>query len=195
MSVEIKCFEAHGLATGGVPEILTEVTNMNLKVSADPAQHYYLNDLQRPSGKMDGPHMNFTFRRAFTFRITGSYTRIKNLKIVIPQAFSQDNWRVSYALRTSYAPPSSVPNEFAITSGNIDGSLIAVTGAMVLYPLLHQGANLNSPVWTRDIWYNNSAPVWTQYLVLQGSASASTYDDVGNIGAEKITLELDEMEI
>lgn len=195
MSVSIACFEAHGIATGGVPELLTQVTNCNLKVSADPAQHYYLNDLQRPTGALGKPQANFTFTRYFTFRVTGSFTRVKNIRIRLNRGYSANDWRISYGLRTSYSPPGTNPNEFAVTSGRIDGTLQTLTEPTIIYPMLHQGASLSSPVWTRDIWYNNSAPIWTQYLVLQGAAHGGAFDDVSNIGCESIFLELDEMEI
>lgn len=177
----------------GVPTSVTKVTNCNLKTALDPAQHYFQYDLQRPTGALYGSVGDCTYVRTFSFKITGTFERIKNIRIVASGEVGTT--RVNYGLRETYVQPSGSSNEFGRTTGAYDGSLIPITGDLELHPLVHRGSSLSAPVWERELSYDDSVPTWTQYLLLQCMAHPSDFDDVENLGLETITLLVDEMEI
>ena len=193
MTILIEAFEAHGAAVSGHAQYLTKVTNCNLKTGTVPEQHYFQYDIQRPTGTIGLEQINWSYPRYFTFKVTGDYNRIKNLRIELPDGTEED-YLVRYALRETYVQPGGTVNEFGKVNGQMDGSLIPTTGETVLFPKTYQGANLAAPTWSRPVNWLDGDPVWTQYLVLQFGAKPSTYDNVGNFGLELVKVYADEIE-
>lgn len=197
MTITIEAYEDWGAATGTPAKGTnrTKITNANLKTIADPSSHYYLNDITRPVP----PTINsdelatFSYKRFISFKISGTYSRIKNSRIVIPQGFVQDNWRVSYKLTNAYEMPTGTVTSLNRYSGEYDGSLIALTEGVTLFPNLSAIGPEQATL--RPLTAGPNTTLWTQYLVLQFMANSSAYDDVGNEGTETIQLILDELEI
>lgn len=187
MAIVIEAYEDWGPAVNGAGTNRTLITNCNLSTKSDPAQNYYLWDIPRPvTGSVTA-----SYKRYISFKISGTYTAIKNLKIKIPAAQSAGNWEVAYALTNTYSEPAGVTNEFGKLSGLLDTSLNILAEPVVLYPTLSSsGPNVAG---SRAALGPNLT-LWTQYLVLQFRAYPSVYTDVGNFGAEEIELLLDELE-
>lgn len=194
MTITIEAYEDWGAATGSPAKGTnrTEVTNFNLKAISDPAQNYYLNDIQRPSGALFGSNGICSFTRYFSFKIYGTYNRFKNARIVIPSGFVPNNWRVMYGLTNTYTQPSGLTNEFGRTMGAFDGSLITLTEDTTLFPMM--SATGPEAATTRSTSYGPNQTIWTQYLVLQFMCHSSDFDDVDNEGTGTIKLILDELE-
>lgn len=197
MAIIIEAYEDWGPAVAGPTAGTTKgtnrtkITNANLKTISDPAQNYYLNDVPRPIDDLLNINGICSFTRWISFKISGSYTHFKNLKITIPAGFAADNWRVNYALRSTYSAPTGVTNEFNKTSGAFDGTLTSITSEIVLYPNLSKVGpeDANSFVDLATV-----SEFWTQYLVLQFVGHPSTYDDADNFGTESITVTVEELE-
>ena len=172
----------------------TKITNANLKTFVNPAQHYYLNDVPRPVAGITGSEQHIcSFTRWISFKITGTFVKIKNVRIEIPSGFASDNWRVNYGLRSTYVQPAGITNQFSKSSGAYDGTLNSLTESVTLYPLLSTvGPEAASSI---PDWHGPNATVWTQYLVLQFMAHPSTFSDVDNFGTDTITLVVDELEL
>lgn len=197
MTISIEVYEDWGTAIGTPAKGTnrTKVTNANLKSIMDPAQHYYLNDITRPPEvTLNSTEIaSCSFTRYLSFKISGTYSRIKNTRIIIPKGFASDNWRVSYRLTNSYEMPTGTTNSLNRYVGNYDGRLMPLTEDVTLFPNLSVVGPEQST--TRPLTVGPNTTVWTQYLVLQFMAHASTYDDIGNEGTETIQLILDELEI
>ena len=196
MSLTITCYEDWGPATGSPAKgtTRTQVTNCNLKTYSDPAQNYYLNDVKRPLGGLASQCKTCSFTRYFSWQISGSFSRLKNVRIVIPSGFEQDNWRVMYGLKSTYVAPASSTDDFGNTCGAFDGTLNTLTGPITLYPLLSttgpEAATSRSIVNS-----SSSTTIYTQWLALQFMAHPSSFSDVDNFGTDTIQLLVDEMEI
>ena len=196
MAITIEAYEDWGAVTGspvrGTNRTLT--TNANLKTISDPTQHYYLNDVTRPSPSAPLSEIaTYSYKRYISFKVGGTYSRIKNSRIIIPQGFSSNNWKVSYKLANVYEQPTGSITSLNRYSGDYDGTLIPLTEGVTLFPFLSSSGPEYAE--TREITYGPNTTLWTQYLVLQFTAHESTYSDADNEGTEHIEFILDEMEI
>jgi hypothetical protein len=179
MAINIQLFEDTGAITNGHGTTRTQVLEANLKDSDDPAQVYYLNPIVRPVAA-NGELVTFSYNRYLYWKISGSYNKIKNVKIITGGSEWPATWQIYWKLSNLYAPPIN----------SYDGSLTLADSALTLYP------NLSSvgpeQAHTRNV--SMSGDCYTQYLVLQFRALPSTFDDVSNEGFHTLKLTLEEVE-
>jgi hypothetical protein len=194
MTITIEAYEDWGPAIGSPVKgtTRTEVTNFNLKAISAPAQNYYLNDIQRPNANLFGSHGYCSFKRYFSFKIYGTYNRVKNSRIIIPSGFVSNNWRVMYKMTNLYEQPTGTANEFGRVMGDFDGSLLTLTEETTIFPLLSTVGP--EAATSRAISYGPNQTLWTQYLVMQFMCHSSDFDDVDNEGTGTVKLILDELE-
>jgi hypothetical protein len=194
MAITIEAFEDWGAATGTPAKgtTRTKITNANLKSYSDPAQHYYLNDVIRPLGKELNDNISMcSYVRYIAFKISGTYAALKNVKITIPAAMVQDDWRVMAGITNVYTAPSGYTNEFDKFAGSFDGSLNTVDQELILYPRLSTtGPEAAS---TRPIQVVGGQTFWTEWVKLQFMCHPSDFANVESFGAETIKLTLDEL--
>lgn len=187
MAITIEAWEDWGPLLNGRGTYSTQVTNCNLSSLSDPNQNYYLNDIPRPVTSA----VNCSVTRHISFKVSGTYTAIKNLRIEIPAARLVGNWEVAYKLTNTYAAAGTLTNEFGRTGGILDNSLNILSTPVIIYPTLSSTGP--STAGSRGALGPNLT-LWTQYLVLQFRAYPGVWTDVGNFGAEEIKVRLDELE-
>lgn len=196
MPVAITAYEFYGVPTGNSTTVCasrTPISDMSLKAIVDPTAVYYSHDIQRSLFEYNTPWPWVTNPRAryISFRITGDYNKIKNLKITLtkPSLYQKiggeftavtDDTVLTYKLTNVYENPPATQNIWGIDAGTFDGNMNVVTAETVLRPKI----SAVSPVLatSRQTEYVNSESYWTEFLVLQANVYPGEYNKVGNFG-------------
>lgn len=186
MGIAIAAYEDWGAPTGSPAKGTNRVAigDLNLKVARDPLIHYWFQDLQRPVNDIPAgfPAHAVTFTRHISFNLFGTYSRMKNVKIILKRGVLDNllkqnaaisNAFFSYKLTNIYQDTPLANNVFGRQNGVYDGTLKPITDNEVLWPRLSTiGPEAAT---TRPISMGPNASVWTEYLVLQTVAFPIEY--------------------
>lgn len=194
MAIAVTAYEYYGLPTGDSTTVCasrTPIADVSLKGITDPLQLYYPYDIQRPPEITANNVIAQSMKRYIAFRITGSYSKLKNVKIVLkkPSLYQKsggvyspitDNSVLQYNLTNEYVQPESESNVFGVQNGKYDGTLNIVTADITLFPRLSSVSPVLAT--SRQAEYLNSPSYWTEFLVLQGQVYPGACDNVGTFG-------------
>ena len=218
MAIAITAYEFYGAATGDplVPsDSKLAISEMSQKNISNPTKLYYDYDIQRPLFNTSAGFVANSMARYISFRITGNYNKIKNVKITItkPALYQKiggvytavtDDTVMTYKLTPVYTQPASITNAFSRPNGAFDGDMNVITGATVVRPKISAASPCFAT--TRQAEYVYSADYWTEFLVLQANVYPGAFDkvgtfgkqggtDIGSITGPLITVEVDEVGI
>lgn len=219
MAVNVTAYEFFGDPTGDPNTVSLQrstIADLSQKSITDPTQIYYGYDIQRLLYGSGANFMSNSMKRYVTFRITGTYQKIKNIKLTlykpglykkvsgVSTLVSGDDSQLCYKLTTNYEKPqASSPNIFGETAGAFDGSLSVVADSTVV---LRPKLSTVSPALatTRQVEYSHASSYWTEFLVLQNNVFPGSFNQVGNFGktggnnlggitGPLLTIEIDEV--
>ncbi len=192
MSFNIQVYNESGAISSVRGTTIAETLDFNMKNSADPAILYYPHDaaacapLVRPEfdGEVVLSYKVYTF-----FKISGTYTKIKNLKLKIKlgEAAQATKAMLFYKLTDTYAAPTNA----------FDGTMIpGYTGSafcngqseIVLYP--NWSTSGPNTATSRAISYGPNQTIYSQYLVTQLYVAKSA--QTGNSAEFMARIEFDE---
>lgn len=193
MTVNVQVFEETGAIAGGRGSVVTEITNLNWKSSADPAQVYYLNPVKRPSqfGHDDQEFIgdqNNSYKRFIFFKVSGTYSIVKDFRIIVSVSLPEQakDCDLFYKMTNVY----EVPNQ------SYDGSMLYVPKDkdIIIHPMLN-GSSPNLAT-TRPIVMGPNATFYTNYFVTQMRVPGQVDADkmIGNTEQYKIRYEVREFE-
>jgi hypothetical protein len=192
MAPVLQFFQDSGTLTSGRGAVTTEVDNWNMKDSNGLTTLYYPHDaatcapLIRPTlaGDLKLSYKIYTF-----FKISGTYTKIKNLKlkISIDDAAQASGGMLYYKLTNVYQTPDNAWDGQMLPA--YTGSAFA-NGAsdLVLWP--NWSAVGPDSATSRNMFYGPDATLYSAYLVTQLYIQNSTLNsDVGNTAEFKLRME------
>lgn len=108
MSLTIQIFEEYGPVVSGRGTSI-EVTNINWKNSADPANPYHLYPLRRPDKQDD---LKLSYKKYNYIKISGTYSKIKRAKLVFTPGGGVSgqaaNAALYYKFTNTYAQPDNL---------------------------------------------------------------------------------------
>lgn len=165
MAVNIDMFEDTGVLTSGRGATVSLISDWNLKASADPAFVYYPTQetssapLARPL--FPGQEV-LSFKKYISFRINGTYTRIKNLRIAlsIEGAAQANKTRLFYKFTNTYAPPDNAYD---------GGMMCAAIDSVVQNPQLIPFWSTSNPqsATSRAVSYGPNQTLFSNWICVQ----------------------------
>lgn len=188
MAVNIDLYEDTGALTSGRGATVTLIDNWNLKASADP-NYLYFPTAETTCAPLVRPLLpgqeTLSFKKYLSFKIDGTYTRIKNLRIVasIESSGEADKPRLFYKFTNTYAPPDDA----------FDGDMNCLSlDGVVQVPQLFPFFSTSNPqsATTRAVAYGPNQTLYTNWLVLQMRIPAGC--TVGNSATFNLALTCDE---
>lgn len=188
MSVNIDLYEDTGAVSSGRGSTVTLVDGWNLKYSAVTSVAYYptATETDAPLVRPTSAGEEFlSFKKYLSFKIDGTYTRIKNLRIVpsIETEAQADKVRLFYKFTNTYAVPDAT----------YDGDMmpLSIDGVLQRY-VLHPNFSTSNPqsATTRQVAYGPNQVLYTNFLVVQMRIPKEC--TVGNSATFKLTLTCDE---
>lgn len=182
MSINIQVFEETGAPVNGRGTV-TEIDNFNWKNTADVSQPYFSYPLRRPLKSQDQTN---SFKRYIFFKISGTYSCIKNIKIIAELGAGKqaNKTQLFYKFSNVYAEPTA----------DFDGDMINadnLSKPIVWHPNLGDSPILAT---SRPIVVGPDATVYSEYLVSQIRVNKSEWNDVGNTDEFKFKISLQEFE-
>jgi len=177
MTATIEIWEDTGVVTSLHGTTRTQVTNCNWKNSGTVSTAYYMYPLRRPE---DDTGWTQSYTKFLYFKIAGTFTKIKNLKISL-DAVPALNTQLYGRMTNTYAAPSAA----------LDGHLILINTAATYYPMVDTTGPETATTVPIQL---TSGTYYTQYLVTQLRVINSTATDVGNTADLKITFTFNEYE-
>jgi hypothetical protein len=205
MAIAVTAYEFWGDPTGDtttVSQYRTAVSDLSLKALTDPTKLYYPYDIQRPPHCTPVDVIGQSFQRYIAFRITGSYTKLKNLKIVIhkPNLYQkgldalyaavteETPTKLMYKLTNTYEKPKTWLNYYGNLNGLYDGTMNNILGDEVVHPRLSPISPMLAT--SRPVESINAPSYWTEFLVFQAQCYPDTFDKVGTFGKTGGTVQL-----
>ena len=203
MSINIQVFEEYGPAVNGRGSVV-EAANFNWKSTSDIAGEYYIYPLRRPLLDRD---QTFSYKRYFFFKISGTYTYLKNVKLnvtigdnarqasgsVAKGKYAKSDTEIRnqwfYKFTNTYETPDNLYDGKMIYAYNQEKSLQRELDWM---PNLSTTSPLNAT--SRPIVLTGNNDYYTQYFVTQMRVLEDAWDNVGNTDELKFTISLNEFE-
>ena len=178
--ITFEIFEETGPVVSGRGSV-TQVTNVNWKRVGDTSNAYYYYPLRRPTSGRD---QTLSFKKYIFFKVSGSYSYIKNLKIFITpiDAAQASNYQLFYKFSNVYEEPTDSFDGKMIFSGN--QSIVWTPNTSEVSPL---------QATSRAACVNNKT-FYTGYLVTQMRVNQAASSDVGNTAGFEFRLSLHEFE-
>jgi hypothetical protein len=185
MAANIDLYEDSGALLSGRGTTVALCTEWNLKASSNPAYVYYPTNetsnapLIRPFNTAGG--QTLSYKRYLSFKIDGTYSKIKNPRIYLDLAGPQtDNAQLFYKLTNSYSVPDAT----------FDGDMtLLATDTVVqlpeIWPMLGSSPASAS---SRSISYGPNATLWTPFIVVQ--ARINNNCAIGNTAEFTLRLEV-----
>jgi len=198
MGIAIAAYEDWGAATGTPAKGTNRVAvaDLNLKTARDPLIHYWFQDLQRPVFDVAEayPIHSVTFTRHISFKLFGTYDRMKNVKITLRKPEVENLLKTTglslanftYKLTNVYQDTPTENNIFGRVNGVYDGTMNALLDEEVLWPRLSTVGP--EAATSRPISIGPNLDVWTEYLVLQAIAFPIDYENAQDDSAYKELL-------
>ena len=200
MAIAVTAYEFWGPATDNLDTISvnrTPISDLSLKSITDPNVVYYGYDIQRPLFDTPEGFVTQPMQRYIAFRITGNYTKMKNIKITIKKpsmyqkvggeqvANATDDTKLMYKTTNQYQQPQSTLNTFGTPVGAYDPTMTPVVDEVVIRPRI---SNMSPARATgRQTEYLNAPNYWTEFLVLSANVFPGAHDLVGNFGKNGAT--------
>lgn len=182
MSINIQVFEETGAPVNGRGTV-TEIDNFNWKNTSDVSQPYFSYPLRRP---LKAPDQTNSFKRFIFFKISGTYSYIKNVKIIaeIGAGKQATKTQLFYKFSSNYVEPTADFDGEMINADNLSKSI-------VWHPNLGDSPILAT---SRPIIIGPNATVYSEYFVSQIRVNKGEWNDVGNTDEFKFKLSLQEFE-
>lgn len=208
MSLNIQVFEEYGPVVNGRGTVV-EAANFNWKSTSDITGEYYFYPLRRPLLKRD---QTFSYQRYFFFKISGTYTYLKDVKlnVTIGDSTTQPSSRQasgSIAEGKYSKSDQDMLNQWFYRFTNVyeepnnqyDGRMTyAYNHIKSLQRDFDWMPNLSTVGPTsateRPIVLTGNNDYYTQYLVTQMRVLEGDWDNIGNTDELKFTLSLNEFE-
>ena len=168
MSANIDLYEDRGAPLAGRGTTVALLSEWNLKASADPAYVYYPTaettsaPLIRPFNTAGA--QTYSFKRYLSFKIDGTYTRLKNIriKLSIDGASQSDGAQLFYKMTSTYAAPDNAFDGDMMLLSTADGTGLLTTE---IWPMLSTTGPQNAT--SRQVVYGPNETLYTNWLVVQ----------------------------
>jgi hypothetical protein len=192
VSFVLETFNEYGPVVSGRGTVV-EALDFNMKASADPAVLYYPHDaagcapLIRPIAEGE---LVFSYKVYTFFKLSGTYGKIKNLKIKLKIAddAQASKGMLFYKLTSTYEEPSNAFD--GLMNCAFDGSAFANGEAELVLRPMWSTSGPNSAT-TRQVIYGPNETLYSQYLVTQLYVAPGP--QVGNTAEFIARLEFDEI--
>lgn len=208
MSINIQVFEEYGPVVNGRGTVV-EAANFNWKSTSDIAGEYYIYPLRRPLYPRD---QTFSYQRYFFFKISGTYTYLKDVKLNVtigdsssPPSARQASGSIAdgkYALSDE-----KMKNQWFYRFTNVYEEPNNQYDGRMTYSFNHIQAKQREIDWmpylstsgptdatSRPIVLTGNNDYYTQYFVTQMRVMEAEWDNIGNTDELKFTLSLKEFE-
>ncbi len=181
--ITLEIYEENGTNVGGRGTI-TVIDNINWKSSADIAELYNFNPLRTPE---DDGSQTLSFKKYNFFKISGTYSQIKDIRMTIEQVLPEDAGEVQLFYKWAFA--------YEVPTNAYDPDMIAIDQTalpITLFPKL----STVSPIVEQDrvTHYGPNQTVYTCYLVTQIRVTKTDWVKIGNSKQFKLSLVLKEFE-
>lgn len=164
MSINIDLYEDSGAVTSGRGATQAIITDWNLKYSALSSTVYYPTAVlaSAPLVRPTNPGEEFlSYKKYLSFKVDGTYTRVKNLRIKVTGTGSQASTpRLFYKFTNTYAVPDAA----------YDGDMMLLSSdgtvhSPVLYPYFSTTGPQNAT--SRSVVYGPNQTLYTNWIVVQ----------------------------
>lgn len=192
MAPVLQFFQESGPLTGSRGTTVTEVDNWNMKNSDNPVVLYYPHDaaanapLIRPANAGD---LTLSYKVYTFFRISGTYTKIKNLKfkITIDDESQAKGGMLYYKLTNTYQTPDNAFDGL-MTPGYTGTEFSNGSSEIVLWPNWSTVGPHEAT--SRAMSYGPDQTLYSGYFVSQLYIQHSNLNsDVGNTAEFKLRME------
>lgn len=187
MSANIDLYEDIGAPLAGRGTTVLLINSWDLKASADPAAVYYPTaetstaPLIRPFN-LPGAQ-TLSFKKYLTFKIDGTYARLKNLrmKLSLGDDAQSNGVQLFYKMTSTYAAPDNSYDGDMMLLSTVDGTGLLTTE---IWPFFGTAPNTAT---TRQVTYGPNATLWSNWIVLQARVNSNAA--VGNSAEFNLKLE------
>lgn len=192
MAPVLNFFQESGALTGARGTTVTAVDNWNMKNSSDPVALYYPHDaafsapLIRPVLPGD---LKLSFKVYTFFTISGTYTKIKNLKfkVSVDSASQAGKYSLYHKMTNVYQTPDA-SYDGSMTPTYTEPNFANGSSDLVLWP--HWSTTAPNTATSRQITYGPNQTLYSNWFVTQLYIRDSiSRADIGNTAEFKLRME------